>query len=68
MKNKSADFVLDLLISRARAKVSLWEYSLNAHKKLEPHDELGIAHMEGICSAYRNTLASLERDKECYRW
>jgi len=64
MKNKSADFVLDLLISRTRAKVLHWEYCINVHKKLEPHDKLGIAHMEGICGAYRNTLAAIEREKE----
>lgn len=64
MKNKSADFVLDVLISLTRNKVSHWEYCIDVLKKTEPHDTLGIAHMEGICSAYRNTLAMLEREKE----
>lgn len=64
MKNKSADFVLDVLISLTRNKVSHWEYVIDVVKKTEPHDTLGIAHMEGICSAHRNTLAMLEREKE----
>jgi hypothetical protein len=64
MKNKSADFVLDVLVSRTRDKVRHWEYCINVHKKLEPHDKLGIAHMEGIYIAYMNTLNMLERQKE----
>ena len=64
MKNKSADFVLDVLLSLTRDKVRHWEYCIDVHKKVEPHDALGIAHMEGICCAYRNTLAMLEREKE----
>ena len=64
MDYKSADFVLDVLVSRTRDKVRHWEYCINVHKKLEPHDKLGIAHMEGICSAHRHTLNMLEFHKK----
>lgn len=63
MKNKSADFVLDVLVSLTRDKVRHWEYCIDVHKKLEPHDELGLARMEGIYIAYMNTLNMLESNK-----
>jgi hypothetical protein len=64
MKNKSADFVLDVLVSLTRNKVLHWEYCIDVHKKLEPHDELGLARMEGIYMAYMNTLNMLESNKK----
>lgn len=64
MKNKSADFVLDVLVSLTRDKVRHWEYCIDVHKKLEPHDELGLARMEGIYIAYMNTLNMLESNKK----
>jgi hypothetical protein len=64
MKNKSADFVLDVLVSLTRNKVLHWENCITVHKKLEPHDELGLARMDGIYMAYMNTLNMLERQKE----
>jgi Zn-dependent metalloprotease len=64
MKNKSADFVLDVLIALTRNKVLHWEYCIDVLQQTEPDKVLDIAHMQGIASAYRNTLRMLEREKE----
>jgi len=61
MKNKSADFVLDVLVSSLeREHVRHWEYCIKLHEKTEPHDELGLAHMKGILSTHMMTLESMK--------
>ena len=59
---KSAEYILDVLVSLERDKVRHWEYSIELHEKIEPTDELGLAHMRGILFAHMSVLSLLEQE------
>jgi hypothetical protein len=59
-KYKSAEWILDLLVSRELDKVIHWEYCIKVHEKTEPNDELGLAHMKGIYSAHMSMWNKLK--------
>jgi hypothetical protein len=58
---KSAEFLLDVLVSIQDERVRHWKHCITVHEKTEPTDEIGLSRMDGILSTHQMMLETLKQ-------